>query len=420
MLMGHIATGVERKWLLTVFVSIFLVVSIAVVAPEIGLCAEKTYSGNFESLIRLLEQKGIITQNEAEELIQRLQTPADEETMEPDKFPESEVLKQELNETQERLEKSVDQLLQRDRLTERKLEELNAKVKDDIASKQYKSSWAQRINLNGDVRLRYQSEMFDEENTTVEDPDDRSKDVNTTVDRDRYRYRARIGLRANLIDPRDINVGKVDVGLRVATGNSSDPISTNTTMGDAFNKDSFVLDRAYLTYRWKPIEEKWGRIPEFSVTAGRMPNPFFSTDLVWDNDLNFEGLAVNLTSDVLESNSWRCFFTAGAFPLEELELRASDKWLYGGQIGIEHKPFWGLNYKLALAYYQYENYQGEPLNDETEMLTVVDWDWSVPRFRQKRQFICTYQSVSWCCRGGSKIGPSIKIFRIQCHCKDRY
>ena len=76
-----------------------------------------------------------------------------------------------------------------------------------------------------------------------------------------------------------------------------------------------------------------------------MPNPFFSTDMVWDKDLNLEGLSMELTSDTLLSNSWNLFLTAGAFPLEEVELRSSEKWLYGGQVGFSHRPFWGLNYK---------------------------------------------------------------------------
>ena len=74
-------------------------------------------------------------------------------------------------------------------------------------------------------------------------------------------------------------------GLRLTTGNTTAPVSTNQTLGNSFNKYTVVFDQAYLKYdpyRW------------LSVSGGRIPNPWFSTDLVWDDDLNFEGVAATL------------------------------------------------------------------------------------------------------------------------------
>lgn len=380
--MKRIVRHLLDKWIRTALIVLCVTVVAGTGFPTSGHCEDKATNESIEALIKLLQKKGVITQNEANRFTQRLNDTGGEPQDEVS-ASEAERLKKELKDTQEKLDRSVDQLLQRDRLTERKLEELDTKVKDDVAVKQYKSSWAQRVKFNGDVRLRYQSELFDENNAAVEDPDDRSKFLNTTVDRNRFRYRVRLGMKAKVIDPRDVNAGKVDIGLRLATGSSGDPVSTNTTLGDYFNKDAILLDRAYLKWAWQPIEAEGGRKPEWSFISGRMPNPFVSTDLVWDSDLNFEGASIKRISDVLEGGSFRWFFTAGAFPLQELELRSSDKWLYGGQIGLEHRPFWGLNYSLAVAYYHYENIQGVPLNDETEMTTIEDWNWSVPQYRQK-------------------------------------
>jgi hypothetical protein len=130
------------------------------------------------------------------------------------------------------------------------------------------------------------------------------------------------------------------------------------------------------------MEQIWGGIiPSLTLTGGRMANPFFSTDLVWDDDLNFEGAAIKLVSDTFTGNSWRVFLTAGAFPIEEIELEDKDKWLYGAQLGFEHRPFWGLKYKIAAAYYDFEKMRGEPfVNAETSNPGV---DWSVPKSRQK-------------------------------------
>jgi hypothetical protein len=199
------------------------------------------------------------------------------------------------------------------------------------------------------------------------------------------RYRARIGLDATILERGYFSNGELTAGLRVASGSSDNPVSTNRTMGDYFQKDELSLDRAFLKWTWRPAQEKWGKIPEISFTGGRMPNPFFSTDLLWDSDLNFEGISLKLTSDTqaLEIKPWRLFLTAGAFPLEEVELRSTDKWLFGGQLGVEHR-LGALTYTLAGAYYQFENITVEsPLEDETEMDTIVDWDWTAPRSRQK-------------------------------------
>ncbi len=336
-----------------------------------------------EALIQLLKDKGIMTDQEVQILRQRIGGGnADAGEAFKNEAAGKDLRDSKVEEVREKLDRSVDQLLQRDRLTERRLDELDAKVRDDIAPKQYAASWAQKIKLSGDIRLRYQSDMYDDSNDDVVDYDNFPNTVITTEDRDRFRYRARLGLKAKLVDPRDINVGKAYVGLRIATGNAEDPVSTNQTMGDAFAKDDFVLDRAYLEYGWSPIEEVNGGIPKISLFGGRMPNPFFFTDLVWDDDLNFEGIALKLESDTLSGSTWSSFLTAGLFPLAELEFKSSDKWLYGGQLGIKHRPFWGINYILAVAYYKYKNVTGEPIDDPIEM-DSEGWDWSVPEYRQK-------------------------------------
>lgn len=326
------------------------------------------------ALIRILQQKGILTLEEADGFLQQMQAKPDVSASTQEDQAESEVLKEGLVETREKLDRSVDQLLQRDRLTERKLEELDAKVKDDIAAKQYKSSWAQRTKISGDLRLRYQKDFKADSN---EDRLGDSGPEPTNIDRERYRYRARLSLKTKLIDPRKKNVGKAELGLRLATGNTNDPVSTNDTLSDYNNKDEILLDRAYLKWSRTPEEQIWGgKLPQIALIGGRMANPFFSTDLVWDSDLNFEGIAVNLVSDTFEGNSWRAFLTAGAFPLDEYEFRKEGKWLYGAQIGFEHKPFFGLNYRLAVAYYDYDNIQGDVIT--TVPATTLDADWAAP------------------------------------------
>jgi hypothetical protein len=170
------------------------------------------------------------------------------------------------------------------------------------------------------------------------------------------------------------------VGMRLATGNEKDPVSTNDTFGDYYNKDGFVLDQAYLKYTYRtPDALVFSWIPEVTLTGGRVPNPFFYTDLVWDHDLAFEGFAVSLLSNTQEDARLRGFINAGAFPLQEVEFSSRDKWLYGAQAGIEAKPVSDLTSKLGVAYYDFKHVVGK-LNDPAR---PNEYDYTAPLFLQK-------------------------------------
>jgi hypothetical protein len=230
--------------------------------------------------------------------------------------------------------------------------------------------WTQRIKIDGDLRLRYRADLFDKNNGESWRPDTNVDTLaNSTVDRYYAQVRARLGLTAKVTD-------QVEAGLRLATGNTSNPVSTNSTLGDSLNKKNFLLDLAYL--KWKPI-------PEFTVWGGRFENPWFGTDLVWDQDLNFDGLAMSWKPDF--GNGLSMFVTGGAFPIEEVEMSSHDKWLYGGQIGVNYKHSDRLSATLAAAFYLFDNITGQPLTLEQSLNKSVTGvgatDWTRPRFQQK-------------------------------------
>ena len=228
--------------------------------------------------------------------------------------------------------------------------------------KESSSEWADRLKWSGDMRLRYQGDYYDDGNTILIEPGTGDEVVNTTRDRHRLRYRARLGLSATVNE-------RWRAAFRLATGNDNDPVSTNDTLGDNYNKDSILFDQAYL--EWKPTAL-------FTLTGGRIPNPWFSTDLVWDRDLNFEGLAVNYRQALAP---WLSLFaTAGAFPLEEVEWSSQDKWLYGAQIGARVGSAKSVSAQLGAAYYYYDNIAGERY-DPTD--ADIDKDYTAPGFLQK-------------------------------------
>ena len=235
--------------------------------------------------------------------------------------------------------------------------------------------WLNRIKISGDVRVRGEEEIYDDDNAitpyidyaefndngpfTSADfgnaPVGEQGFINTTENRTRQRVRLRLNLDAQVNE-------EFSVGVRISTGNTRNPVSLNQTLGDSSSPKDVVIDRAFIEYN-APGERDW-----LTVTAGRFANPWYSTELVWDNDLNFEGLAgtlrwpLNFGGDAgLYSQSLgnkEIFITMGAFPLEEFERSSNlDRWLFGGQIGGSWVFSNQSKVTLAAAYYDFSKVQ---------------------------------------------------------------
>lgn len=104
---------------------------------------------------------------------------------------------------------------------------------------------------------------------------------NQSLVRNRERFRLRFNADARLNDD-------VSGGFSLSTGDLNDPISTNQTANQFYTRKPFNLDRAFINYRphyLKPL----------TLTGGKFSYPWYSTELVWDKDLNPEGLAQTLT-----------------------------------------------------------------------------------------------------------------------------
>lgn len=229
-------------------------------------------------------------------------------------------------------------------------------------------SWLDRIQWEGDLRLRYQSDLHDSGNTPAQtyvntacitsltrsgglsSPDCGLATGNATKDRNRLRLRARLGMLAKITE-------SWNAGIRLSTGSSTDRVSTNQSLGQDWNKYTVLFDRAYL--KFDPVE--W-----LSVVGGRIPNPWFSTDLVWDEDLNFEGIAATLKPS-FANNTVKPFLTAGVFPLKEDSPPSSNgRWVRGVQGGTQWDISSSTRLKVGLGYYDYRDVEGrvEPLNTE--------------------------------------------------------
>ena len=337
-------------------------------APASGLSDEQT-----RAIIELLKAKGVISDTEATAFMERMKNePSAVETVAPATHADVQAIEKKTRRTD-------DAMMVDHRLLKRRVDDMEAGPLDTLMERSIKSEWVRRITLSGDIRLRYQGDYFVDDNALFVRPDDTEKLLNSTEDRHRYRYRARLGMKAKLIDYTEANVGKVEAGFRMTTGNEKEPVSTNETMGDYFNRDSFVFDRAYLKWKWRPINPKLDRMPQVSLVGGRFANPWFSSDLVWDADLNFEGVAAGYETDTEQMRPFNLFLTAGIFPLQEEEFSSRDKWFWGAQIGFEYKPRYDMMVTVGAAYYDYRNIEGIQ-NDPT--LPGL-YDFTAPQFQQK-------------------------------------
>lgn len=238
--------------------------------------------------------------------------------------------------------------------------------------------WVDRIAVSGDVRVRGQSDNYASGNGVnffdyqrINQARNFAIDqvfLNSTEDRDRLRVRMRLALEAQLSPG-------ASAGIRIATGSLLDPVSTNQTLGNTGRPFQVILDRAFLRYQTAA--------QAITATAGRMPNPFFGTDLVWDPDLNFDGVAIKVAprhfgDEGAVAYAFEPFMTVGAFPLQEVELSTRDKWLYGGQLGFGWKAAGGSHLRLGAAYYAYDGITGERSAVDSRLT-----DFTAPQFVQK-------------------------------------
>ena len=175
----------------------------------------------------------------------------------------------------------LDLLVKKRLISDQEAEEVRSELVKESAStaagKWKLSTPITEIELYGDVRLRYE---YRGGRLPGNNQGDFGQDhLNDWYERHRERYRLRVGLRGTLADDWFF-------GLRLETSNS--PRSTNVTFGadspGPFSKgdDGIFVGQAYFGYTG---------FPDFKFTGGRMPQPLITTSMLWDDDINPEGLA---------------------------------------------------------------------------------------------------------------------------------
>jgi polyhydroxyalkanoate synthesis regulator phasin len=241
--------------------------------------------------------------------------------------------------------------------------------------------WLGRVAWSGDIRVRAESQIQASGNLPgfyldfqaineaggigLAGPDALR---NVTEDRNRLRVRARFGLDAGLGE-------HFNTGVRIATGEIDSPVSTQQTAGDSARRYSIALDRAFLRFR---DEDRFG-FEYLTVTGGKFASPFLASEMLFDPDLAFDGVAGTgrLPIGTRMPGGSAAFWTLAALPLEEIELSGDDKVLLATQLGVDMRIAEGHRFRAAAAYYDFRNVQGRRNAPESTLL-----DFTAPGFLQ--------------------------------------
>lgn len=216
--------------------------------------------------------------------------------------------------------------------------------------------WLPKLTFSGDFRARFEHFDFSEDETG-------SKKDN----RSRARYRARIGIGAEIND-------YANVFFRLASG-TDDPTSTNQTMGDSldFDSDPIRFDAAYVKFSpWKG-----GKVPNLEgaklyIQAGKMDNPFYSKVgkyYVWDGDITPEGVSTNFSTPI--GDGVNLYANAGYFIFDE-NSSAKDPHVLGLQLGTQARVMDGVEIGGHAAYYRFSSLNSAFVTRANGMGNVAD------------------------------------------------
>jgi hypothetical protein len=248
----------------------------------------------------------------------------------------------------------LDLLLQKGIVTEAEVQKAKAEAErirtnefanfmPPIESKWKISNAIKNIELFGDVRTRF-------EDRAVHDPEGGS------INLQRFRYALRAGLRGEAFDD-------FYYGFRLET--AANPRSPWVTFGTSssgvpyqgpFGKSTAGIAVGQLYLGWKGLD--W-----LEITVGKMPNPLYTTPMVWDNDLQPEGIAEKFKYTVGGADF---FVTLGQFLYQDVNPvqsspgyfnlpfnNSNPTFLLAWQAGVTFHFKTNISFKVAPTLYSY-------------------------------------------------------------------
>lgn len=220
------------------------------------------------------------------------------------------------------------------------LDETKLQVSKDLAQAKSLSvpEWTQRIKWGGDIRFRTQGDWG--KPTT--------SDSASTIKHQRIRERIR---------GRFYMEGKINDfmygGVRLAGGATS-ARSTNDTLDGYFTKDQAMFDQYYIRAEApSEIIRDYGQyFSEAKLWLGRFAIPYEYSELVWDSDINLNGIAFQYVSPDLKTGvlpDINIYSNIGFHWVDEGANLSADPLLFVYQIGGKTAPFGPLDTKVNVA-----------------------------------------------------------------------
>ena len=173
-----------------------------------------------------------------------------------------------------------------------------------------------RLSLSGDLRLRYEANTGDSDS------------------RDRHRGVLRARLRGSYAV-----TSSLSVGAQLSTGDPDDPNTADVTLSNFADDLAVSLDQAFARYSAGPL----------TMTGGKIPLPFIRTDLVWDGDVNPQGLSAIYRLDTTGGSVLKA---AGLYFMVDEASGGADSRMIGGQVSVATPPG-RVQIDGAVAYYDY-------------------------------------------------------------------
>ncbi len=270
--------------------------AVAVVIGALFLAQSALAGSEMEILLKKLQQKGILTAEEADEIAKETKQTAAEEK----------------------------------KAAEEKAAAQKAEIKQEVAKSSALPEWVKNTKLKGDLRLRYEAR-------------DREDDQRGTQGRGRFRLRA--GLETAIND-------KVTAGFGLTSG-TGDLRTANQTFTGTFNRKSVWIDNAYVRY----APTTWLSVigGKFINPVWQPSDMLISTDINMEGGaVRLEGqvapsvgLFFNGGGFVLDDRNGS---SSGSRP---------DPLLYVFQPGVKWNITKDTFVRFAPAYYQFANLEGE-------------------------------------------------------------
>lgn len=204
--------------------------------------------------------------------------------------------------------------------------------------------WVSSLKINGDLRGRFDEIKIDNGSQAA-----------SVQDRDRFRYRARLGATATMFDD-------MEVGLRLCSGDDysknnnydfgGSQFSGNTTMNNDASRKFVFLDLAYAKY----TPAKW-----VELQFGKMLNQFWVSPMIVSPDYNPEGAQEKFSFALDDKNTLN--FTGGEWVINE-NNPGRDVYMFAGQVDWTAKWTKSISSRLGVMTYSFLNPSATTANVE--------------------------------------------------------